>query len=301
MVLITGAAGVVGRVLVEKLYHQGKKIRALVLPDDPCLHYIQPYVSDIVYADIRDHSRMHEICKNVRTVYHLAAVIIAKDPHDFTTINVQGTRNIINSAQKDGVSHFIYVSSASVTYPKPTPYSLSKRKCESMVVESSVPFTIVRPTLVYDKYEGGQEFDMFLSYLKRFPVVPFIGSGHALKRPVYVEDIIDGLVKLEGAQQSLGKIYNFSGKESIEIIEFARLCLKLSGIPGKMIIPLPVWFYHILAFLMKGIMNNPPLNWQVIAGITQDANLDPAQAVKEIGYTPCAVSGKLQYCFPRKA
>jgi hypothetical protein len=47
------------------------------------------------------------------------------------------------------------------------------------------------------------------------------------------------------------------------------------------------------------VMSNPPLNWQVIAGITQDANLDPTDAMKDLGYNPVKVTDCLPGMFPR--
>ena len=98
-------------------------------------------------------------------------------------------------------------------YPHPTPYSLSKRAAEEIVTQSGVPFTIVRPTLVYGE-KGGQEFDMYLDYLRKFPIVPFIGSGESLKRPVYVEDITEGLLALCDNRAVVRKNVQFQRRRS---------------------------------------------------------------------------------------
>ncbi len=299
MILVTGGTGVMGSVLVKRLYAAGHKVRVLTLPEDPTVSRIETLGVEIRYGNISSASDVSGICKDIDIVYHLAAIIVTQDESLFTTINIHGTRNLINEAKKEGVKHFIYISSASVIYPKPTPYSLSKRQCEEIVTKSGVPYTIIRPTLVYDKGKGGFEFDIYLSYLKRFPVVPFIGNGNALKRPVFVGDIIKGLVTVCENRKSMGKVYNFSGGEAISIKNFSRLCLKLSGKPQKPIISLPVWLCKVIAACMQIVMKDPPLNWQKIAGITQDANLDSKEAMKDLGYNPKRVTGFLKECFPR--
>jgi NADH dehydrogenase len=232
-------------------------------------------------------------------VYHLAAVIVSKDESAFTRINVQGTQNIVDQAVKSKVAHLIYVSSASVVYPRPTPYSLSKRGAEEIVKKSGLPFTIIRPTLVYGE-KGGLEFDMYLEYLRKFPVVPFIGNGASLKRPVFVEDITRGLLALCGNCASHGKVYNFSGAEALSILDFSRLCLRCMGMGNKPIVCLPVRLCVLIARVMGLVMKDPPLKWQVIAGITQDANLDPGEAMKDLGYAPKKASEWLPKVFPRK-
>jgi nucleoside-diphosphate-sugar epimerase len=129
--------------------------------------------------------------------------------------------------------------------------------------------------------------------------VPFIGRGCALKRPVYVEDLVDGLTKLACLPNGKNKVYNFSGATSISMIDFARLCLLLLGKGDRPIARLPVALCRALAALLKRCMKNPPLKWSVIAGITQDADLDPSEAIRELGYLPRGVEQMLPRCFPR--
>ena len=297
MILVTGGCGVMGRVLVKKLHEAGNRIRVFTLPGDPNVSAVEEYGAEIRYGDISERADVIDICHGIDTVYHLAAVIIADDDSLFNLVNIGGTHNLIEASKKGGVKHFIYISSASVVYPKATPYSLSKRECEEIVSTSGLDYTIVRPTLVYDIGKGGQEFDMFLAYLKRFPVVPFIGNGQALKRPVFVDDIIKGLVALNKNRMAYGKVYNFSGGETISMRDFSLLCLDLLGMQNKKIICLPIWFCKIIAVIMKIVVKIPTLKWQTIAGIIQDANLDPREAINDIGYDPVMVSKRLKECF----
>jgi NADH dehydrogenase len=287
-----------GSVLVRELHKRGEPLRVCVTPGDPFISRITGVAADICYADITKKVSLAGICKGVKTVYHLAAIIISADDREFDRVNTEGTRNIVEEAHWAGVKHFIYVSSASVTYPAPTPYSSSKRKAEEIVKFSGLNFTIVRPTLVYGE-RGGLEFDLYLDYLQKYPFVPFIGKGKALKRPVYVGDVISGLVALYDKKKAYKKTYNLSGGEAISIRQFSVLCLKLLGKGDKAIISLPVGLCMLIAKIMARFMKNPPLKWQVIAGITQDANLDPGQAMEDLGYYPAKVTQRLPSCFPR--
>jgi nucleoside-diphosphate-sugar epimerase len=298
-ILITGGTGAMGSVLVRKLTALGNDLRVLTLPGDKNAPRLQKEGVDVRFGTIANPSDCRGLCDGVTTVLHLAAIIITSDESLYTSVNAGGTRTIVAQASSAGVAHFIHVSSASVVYPKPTPYSISKRLAEDMVRKSGLSWTIVRPTLVYGR-QGGQEFDMFLAYLKRFPVVPFIGSGHALKRPVFVDDVVDGLVNLACMKQGKNKVYNFSGPASISILDFSRLCLTLMGKPRRTVVHLPVWLCLMLAGIMKRVMSNPPLKWSVIAGITQDADLDPSEAERDLGYAPRGIEQMLPECFPRQ-
>jgi nucleoside-diphosphate-sugar epimerase len=299
MILVTGASGAMGSVLVRELHKKGFCIRACVMPGDPFVSRIERLCNDIRHGDISMKASIAGICKGVGTVYHLAAIILTSDELEFERVNIEGTKNLIDEARSAGVGHFVYISSASVTYPLPTPYSLSKRKAEALVKTSGLNFTIIRPTLVYGP-SGGQEFDKYLDYLQKLPVIPFIGNGKALKRPVFVDDIIDGLASLNECTKSYGKIYNFSGGEEISMLDFSRLCLRLLQQPRKSIVPVPIGICRLIARLMRVFMKNPPLKWQTIAGIIQDANLDPSLAMADLCYNPAKVSEALPHCFPRK-
>ncbi|MCX7725975.1 MAG: hypothetical protein N2053_03900, partial [Chitinispirillaceae bacterium] len=159
----------------------------------------------------------------------------------------------------------------------------------------SLPWTIVRPTLIYGE-TGGAEFDMFLNYLNRFPIIPFIGKGKALKRPVYVGDIVDGFEKLILKGEGKRKIYNFSGPVAISIMDFARLCLTFLGKGDKPIVSIPVSICKLIALILGKLQKNPILKWNMIAGMIYSADINPEEAVKDLGYSPSPLEERLAYC-----
>lgn len=297
-VLVTGAAGVMGLRLVSRLRRAGHEVRALVLPGDPQRARLEALGCELREGDVGDAPALRGVCDGVDTVYHLAAVIIAHDARVFERVNRQGTAHLVAEAARARVRHFIYVSSASVTYPRRTPYAESKLAAERAVQAAAdrLAYTIVRPTLVYDA-GGGQELMMFADYLRRFPIVPFIGSGRALKRPVWAEDVVDGLARLLGNERAWGKTYNFSGAEPIAMRDLAGLLLEHVDRP-RWLVPVPVPVCRALAFLMKRLMSRPALTSSAIAGVVNDADLDPSEAMRDIGYRPLGVREGFHRCFP---
>jgi NADH dehydrogenase len=293
MILVTGGAGVMGKRLVRGLVERGHQVRVLDRPGTR----LDGDHAELRHGDVSDPASLAGLFDGVETVFHLAAILIAYDPQAFERVNVGGTRNVLDAAQKAGVKHVIMVSSASVVYPRTTAYSRSKRECERMVREQrGMHWTIVRPTLAYNEH-GGEEFRMFLDYLRKYPVVPFIGRGRALKNPVHVDDLMRGFLSVVGNPVAYGKTYNFSGGEEISIWDLAHLMLKHQGI-SKPFLPLPVPLCRAAAGLLEGRMARPPLTWNVIAGITQDANLDNSEARRDLGYAPIGIHEGLERCFP---
>jgi NADH dehydrogenase len=290
MILVTGGAGVMGKRLVHRLASLGHTVRVLTLPGDSVAEGLKIANVEIVYGDITRPDSLAGLANGIDTVYHLAAVILSPmNPDIFMKVNFEGTSNILSECERAKVNHFVYISSASVVYERPNSYSLSKKKAEEIVKASTVShYTIVRPTLAYEK-GGAEEFRHFTDYLLRFPVVPLIGNGAALKSPVYVEDIINGLVAIAGNSKSFGKIYNFSGGSVLSLRRMAEMILAKKGC-NKLFVPIPVFVCRLLSVfsmaLAKCTGKKPLLTWQTISGVTQNANLDYNLAAIDLGYKP---------------
>lgn len=286
-----------GSRLVAGLAKAGNRLRVLALPGDPTVSRLDGLDCEIALADVTDSASLSGVFDGVKTVYHLASVIIAHDPGVFSKVNVGGVHNMVQHALSGGVDHFIYVSSAAVSFPDASDYARSKLEGERIVKsQRKMHYTIVRPTLVYQK-GGGQEFAMFLEYLRKYPAVPFIGRGRAKKNPVYVEDVVKGLLAVANNPNTYGKTYNFSGGESISIWDMAHLILKHSGMT-KPFLPVPLPLCRMAAYFMEKTMKNPPLTRYAISRIEQDADLDNSLARHDLGYDPIGFREGLQKCYP---
>lgn len=296
-VLVTGGAGVVGSRLVRGLIERGNRVRVLALPGDPALARPGTIPCEVIPADVADASSLAGACTGIRTVYHLAAVILSDDPGQYQRINVNGTRNMVAEALRAGVDHFVLVSSAAAMDPASSPYARSKYEAEAILKnQGSMAWTIVRPTLVYDR-GGGQEFMLFMAALERFPVVPFVGRGAALKNPVHSDDLIRGLAAIAGNPLTYGKTYNFSGGEAITILELARLILRHRG-RQRPFVHLPLPLCRWLACLGERLLRHPPLTLYGISRIEAAANPDNSEARRDLGYNPIGVREGLQRCYP---
>ncbi|AEH50511.1 SDR family oxidoreductase [Pseudothermotoga thermarum] len=111
MILVTGATGHLGNVLVRLLVVSNKKVRVLVLPNED-LKPLEDLNVEIVRGDVRDFEAVNKACKNVEVVYHLAAVISIFGKSKLVyEVNVEGTKNVLRACMKNRVSRMLYVSS----------------------------------------------------------------------------------------------------------------------------------------------------------------------------------------------
>ena len=150
IILVTGATGFIGSRLVRRLCVSGYSVRAMVMDNDPLLFKLQGVNCEIVNADITEPATLRPCLEGVKTVFHLAAVLVSGNKELFHKINYQGTENLVNAAVDAGVEHFVYISAAAAGYAKRTTYGESKLKSESLMKRpGKTKFTIIRPTLLY--------------------------------------------------------------------------------------------------------------------------------------------------------
>lgn len=113
MIVVTGATGFVGNVLLRALIADGTTaIRAVVRPGRSTTS-IAGLEVELAYADVRDYDSLVEAFRGADLVYHLAGIVsIASGGFKrLRETNVEGTRNVIAACRHAGVRRLVYVSS----------------------------------------------------------------------------------------------------------------------------------------------------------------------------------------------
>lgn len=284
--------------LTRALIARGHAVRALCLPGDPAAARSGALGAETALGDITDPASLEPAMAGVRIVFHLAAVLLSPGrPEVFRRINADGTRNLVAAAEAGGVSHFIYVSSISVAYPRGNAYARSKAQGEAHVrAAARMHWTIVRPSLAYED-GGAAEFMAFVAHLRRGGPVWLPAGGRARKRPVHVEDLAAGFVTLPENPVAYGKTYVFSGSEALSLRAMAE-CLRehMEGGEGRGArkpvrvfgLPAPICLGAIAAaWLLAKATGRPPFfTWQTYTGLVQDADFPPDQACADLGFAP---------------
>ena len=123
--LVTGADGLIGSHLVERLVRAGHEVRAMVLYDarggEGWLEAIEPCVRtsvEVVAGDVRDADCSEAALTGCDTVLHLAAHIgipySYRAPASYVDVNVTSSLNLLNAARRHGVRRFVQTSTSEV-------------------------------------------------------------------------------------------------------------------------------------------------------------------------------------------
>jgi dihydroflavonol-4-reductase len=133
--LVTGGCGFIGRHLVGQLVARGERVRVLDLrPLNPALPGVDQVIGSI--ADPVIAARAVEGCERV---FHLAANpnLWDRDPGVFDLVNHQGTRGMLEAAQKAGIQRFVYTSTESILKSYRAP-----RQSKRALIDESVSLTL---------------------------------------------------------------------------------------------------------------------------------------------------------------
>jgi nucleoside-diphosphate-sugar epimerase len=249
-VLVTGAAGYVGCVLVPKLLAAGHEVIALDLmlfgdeglPTHPKLC--------VVRGDIRDTKHFASLLPGVDSVIHMACISndpsFELDPALSKSINYDCFEPMVQASKAAGVKRFIYVSTSSVygvsdasevTEEHPlmplTDYNKYKGLCEPILLEYQSPdFTtvIIRPATVCG-YSPRLRLDLSVNILTNLAINKrkITVFGGSQKRPnIHIEDVTDLYVQLLDLPDELiaGEIFN-AGYQNHTIAEIAEMVRKI--------------------------------------------------------------------------
>lgn len=243
-VLITGADGFIGSHLTEMLVHLGYDVKALALynsfnhwgwlEDVSCKSDIE-----VITGDVRDPFFCKDACKNVHTVFHLAALIAIPfsyiAPQSYVETNITGTLNICKAALETGVNRVIHTSTSEVygtaryvpideNHPlqPQSPYSASKIAADAMAMSFynsfSLPLTIARPFNTYGPRQSARAvIPTIISQMASGKKVIKLGDASPTRDFNYVTDTCRGFVALAESEKTVGKTINIGSNFEISV------------------------------------------------------------------------------------
>ncbi len=254
-ILVTGAGGYVGSVLVPKLLLAGYTVKALdwFLYGEHVFDEIKDQSNLVkIKGDVRNQEIIEELMVGVDAVIHLACISndpsYELNPELSKTINYDAFLPLVDIAKKNSVERFIFASSSSVYGVKEDPnvteelslepltdYSRYKVLCEEYLLkQQSEEFTvlILRPATVCG-YSPRLRLDLTVNILTTHAICnnKILVFGGDQKRPnIHIDDIADLYVEsLNYSKEKIaGKIFN-CGYENHTVLEIANMVKKVAG------------------------------------------------------------------------
>lgn len=252
-VLLTGATGSLGKIVLENLLSLGHEVFTLGRRNPNISH---PSLLHITF-DFRKDSNLH-LTFTPNVIIHMAGIVRgqAKNAEEYTKVNVQSTAMLVELAQKYNAK-FIYTSSASVygaglnlkedSFLQGTSlYAKSKIEAERIIQNKISNYTIFRIASAFGK--GTQSFIHKLYHYGSLGFFPYPRGANQLKKTfVHVKDVSYFLTKaLEKNSNGVFNLAHPKSKTYLEILNLIEKKLQEEGKPKpiKIYIPKTFWLFE---------------------------------------------------------
>lgn len=245
--VITGASGFIGRSLAERLRDRGDSVRGMDLHADPA--------HDVVAGDVTDPGSWSDVITPGATVVHTAALVSNLPTlEEAWRVNTLGTRRVLDAAVARGAARVVYLSSVrafsdvgfpdGVTEDHPlrpdgNPYVDTRIAAEQVALQAhaagEIDVTVVRPGDVYGP--GSRPWTVLpvqMIKANRF-LLPAMGRG--VFSPVYVDDLVSGLVLAADRAEAAGQVFTLSGGVGVPCREFFGHYYRMLGRRGPVVMP----------------------------------------------------------------
>jgi nucleoside-diphosphate-sugar epimerase len=248
-VFITGALGFIGRRLSERYRAAGADVAGMDVRADDAL--------GVVAGDLTQPGPWQEAAGRADLVIHTAALVgMAGDEDASWRANVLGARNALDAAARGATRRFVHFSSivafgfgfdGTVDERHPVrangvPYVDTKVASEQVVLSGhaagEVECVVVRPGDVYGPGSHFWTATPVRELKARRLVLPAMGRG--LLSPVYVDDLLAGVMLAGSREEAAGQIFTLTGERSVETREFFAHYARMLGRRRVPVAPTPV-------------------------------------------------------------
>jgi len=228
-IFITGALGFVGRALITYYRALGAETLGLDVRADPGL--------GVVAGDVSQPQGWEAHLQGCDLLIHTAAIVTNNvSREEAWRVNVLGTRQVLDAAQQAGIHRFIHISSLAAMrfitedhaderapiLPTGNPYVDTKIAGEHAVLATQaageIDCTIIRPADIYGP--GSRPWTVVPVQMIKKGLFLLPAHGKGLFRPIYLDDLLNGIVMAAEKEEATGQIFILGGERAVPCEEF---------------------------------------------------------------------------------
>ena len=304
-ILVTGGTGFTGKALVRRLLDLGHEVVALDYKEGLKTAELRDWGAGVIIGSVTDAAVVRRAMEGVEVVHHLAAAFREMNVPDtyYWEVNVQGTRNVLDEALKQGVRKLVYCSTCGVHGNIDHPpggedapiqpadyYQRTKYEAEPLVRtfhQRGLPAAILRPAAIY----GPGDPERFLMIFRRVSrgKFPMFGNGKTLYHPLYIDNLVDAFVAAMADGVGDGEAYLIADDQYLEIEDLVKRVGRALNVDVK--IPhYPVWPVvaagHVVEKACRPFGVTPPIFPRRVDWYRQNRAFKIDKAKRDLGYEP---------------
>lgn len=303
-VVVTGATGFTGSLLVRKLVERGATVRAIARRDPP--EALRELPVQWFRGQVYDPDVVAAACEGAQFIFHVAAAYREAGIKDevYELVHVTSTKLLVGAAAKQpSFQRFVHVSTVGVHGHIDEPpadeayrfspgdlYQNTKAAAERWMRANAplckVPYTVIRPAAIM-----GPDDKRLLKVFKMAtkPVFPMLGFGKCLYHLIHVEDLTDAMLLAATQPAANGEAFIIGNTEPIRLVDMGRIIARVLGYPFCPI-RIPAWPFFLAARVCEALCKplgwEPPLHRRRVAFFTKDRAFNTSKMRDRLGFTP---------------
>ncbi len=293
MILVTGGTGFIGRNLVKSLVDSGKRVRVLLRPSTISPNFPKAISVEVAVSSLTDERGLRAALKGVDQVFHLAGAERHGVKGDLNIVDVEGTSTLMRAAIEAKIGRVYFLSHHGAARASAYPVLKAKAIAEHWIMNSGIPYTILRTGSVYGP---GDQFTVPLAKLiKISPLFFFMpAKGHVLLQPLWIDDLISVINLTMEDPKAVNRIYSIGGMEALPYREIVKLVMKKTGM-NRMIVPIAPGTLRTFTMWIDQLFPKFPISIYWLDHLAEDrtANLDSLP--REFGIMPARLHQHLDY------
>lgn len=300
-VMVTGAAGFVGRAVVRELLSRGRVVHALVHQRTADL----PAGVRLFSGSILAGSSLRQAMEGCGAVIHLVGIIreFPRRGITFARIHDEGTAAVVAAASGAGAARFVHMSALGTRPDAPSEYHRTKHAAEQHVRNSRLAWTVFRPSLIHGPEGDFMRLEAAMARRRSAPYLfmPYFGrgllgcGGSGLLQPVFVDDVARAFADAIDMPHAIGRTYDLVGPDRLSWPQLHRICaLAITG-RQRPVVPVPAWAALAVAKMVPESLL--PFTAEQVVMSLEDNVGDIEPLVRDFGWRPRSLEQSLRtYC-----
>jgi NADH dehydrogenase len=256
MIFVTGAAGFIGRTLVQKLLDDGHTVRVLFSARQRKRRRQPAWVGhdrlEIAEGVITDEESLYRALTGVHVIYHLENAQWWGRTRNLERVELVGLRYLAAAARAARVGRIITLSHLGASPASAYPLLKIKGQVEEGIRSSGTAYTILRSGLVF-----GPE-DAFINHIAMMLATnPFLflmpGNGDTLLHPLHIDDLVQALVGCLSRIDTIDNLIEIGGAEYTSLYDLIRTVMRVARMP-RFILSLPPYLMRLSTTIYSRIL-----------------------------------------------
>jgi uncharacterized protein YbjT (DUF2867 family) len=254
-IVILGGTGFLGTRLVSRLVKDGHRVTALSRDRERHKHLLVLPGLTIENCDVYQEPQLSERFRGKDVVINLVGILNERGfgGGGFRRAHVELTRGVLQAMKSAGVTRLLQVSALKAATDAPSFYLKSKGEAERLIRDqtSALDWTIFKPSVMFGP--GDTFLNRFAGLLAAVPGVLPLARANARMQPVFVDDVVDALVRCLHGGASSRQTFELGGTQVYTLREVVSLVSRLTG-KRRLIVGLP----GFLGYLQGAFLNFVP-------------------------------------------